>query len=298
MMKNNNYIEAIEKLNKQIIELECSKEYTLGKKIIDLKSSCNVFSKVKTYVKTKKYNHNEPCENFYHEINKIDLRDKKIVIYTALIGNYDYVKEPLIVSDNCDYILFTDQNIVSSAWNIKPIPNEILKLKNPVLINRFFKMNPSYIFKDYDYAIYVDASINVISELNDLIYRLNPKYGIAFHQHRYRSCIYEEVKVCHLLKKGAFNALENQKKRYLREKFPYNYGMLECGVIVFDLHNDVGKEILEEWWNEFVNSKSMRDQISLPYVLWKNKIDPKDIATLGNNMYKNEKIRIDRVHRK
>ena len=42
--------------------------------------------------------------------------------------------------------------------------------------------------------------------------------------------------------------------------------------------------------NEFVESGSLRDQISLPYVLWKNNINIKQVSTLGNNVYQNSKL--------
>ncbi len=296
MMKKDEYIEAIEKLNREVLELTSSKEYTLGKKILELKSGKNIISKLITYIKVKKYNHPEPQINTYKEMNHVDLKNKKLVIYMVLVGNYDNIKDPLIMSENCDYVLFTDQNISSTIWKVKEIPESVLKLGNPTLINRYFKMHPHEFFNGYDYSIYLDSNNAIISELDDFIYRLNPKYGIAFHKHRYRYCIYEEVEVCRLLKKGNYKQLICQKKRYLKDKFPSGYGMLECGIIVCDLRKEMAKEIFKNWWNEFLESESMRDQIALPYILWKKDIKPEEIATLGDNRFKNEKIRIDREH--
>lgn len=297
-MTKERYIEAIESLNKQIIQLKSSKEYRLGKKILEVKEKKKFFSRTITYLKTKKYNHSEPDTNDYKEINHVNLKNKKIVIYTALIGKYDNIKDPLIVSENCDYIIFTDQNIDSDIWKIRKIPTKVLKLKKPTLINRYFKMHPTQFFSEYDYAIYIDSSISIISKLDDLVYRLNPKYGIAFHKHRYRSCIYEEIKVCELLKKGELKKLVSQRECYLENGFPAEYGMLECGMIVCDLHQKVGKEILEDWWDEFISAQSMRDQIALPYILWKRNIRLTEVNTLGNNIYKNEKIMIEMEHLK
>ncbi len=73
---------------------------------------------------------------------------------------------------------------------------------------------------------------------------------------------------------------------------PTNYGLLECNVIVSDLKSENSAKILDEWWKEFVNSNSMRDQISLPYVLWKLKYNIEDIGNLGNNVRNNPKIQI------
>ena len=70
---------------------------------------------------------------------------------------------------------------------------------------------------------------------------------------------------------------------------------MEATIILSDLKNNNAKEIFEEWWNEFYNSKSYRDQIAFPYILWKKNIKVSELATLGNNVYRNPKFRID-VH--
>lgn len=80
--------------------------------------------------------------------------------------------------------------------------------------------------------------------------------------------------------------------RYYKEGFPQEYGLLECGIIVTDLHNDKAKTIYDEWWNEFMREQSGRDQLSIPYVLWKKGISPSEIGTLGNNLYFEPKFRI------
>ncbi|MGE6539335.1 hypothetical protein [Bacillus luti] len=44
----------------------------------------------------------------------------KVIVYTALFGNYDSVKEPLFIDENIDYILFTDnRSIQSNNWKTK-----------------------------------------------------------------------------------------------------------------------------------------------------------------------------------
>jgi hypothetical protein len=43
---------------------------------------------------------------------------------------------------------------------------------------------------------------------------------------------------------------------------------------------------MEEWWKEFIEY-SKRDQISLPYVLWKNGIKINDVNELGKDLSTN-----------
>ena len=72
---------------------------------------------------------------------------------------------------------------------------------------------------------------------------------------------------------------------------PHNYGLLQCNVIVREHHNEMCKKIMEEWWEEFLKHPQ-RDQISLPYVLYKNKIPTNKISILGNNVYNNPSFRV------
>jgi hypothetical protein len=49
---------------------------------------------------------------------------------------------------------------------------------------------------------------------------------------------------------------------------------------------------MKKWWDEFERSNSGRDQLSLPYVLWKNNKCIEDIGELGNNILKDNRIDI------
>lgn len=45
-----------------------------------------------------------------------DVKNKKIVIYTAFTGNYDNLKEPEYIDENCDYVCFTDNPNIKSKY--------------------------------------------------------------------------------------------------------------------------------------------------------------------------------------
>ena len=107
------------------------------------------------------------------------------------------------------------------------------------------------------------------------------------HKHRNRDDIYAEYKVCKLLKKGNINQMKKQINCYKDNGFPKKYGMLEANVIVCNLKNNFGKKIMNEWWEEFKLRNSGRDQISLIFILWKNKIKVNEISNLGYDVYNN-----------
>ena len=55
----------------------------------------------------------------------------KNVCYTVIVGQYDSLKEPQYISDNFDYICFTDQtNFKSNVWDIRPLPDIVSNFDN------------------------------------------------------------------------------------------------------------------------------------------------------------------------
>lgn len=286
----------IEYINNLRIDIVNSEEYNNGRRIKLLCELLKGFHFIKIvkilirYLKIKKLSYHNKKQYTSIKCNNVNYTNKRIVIYSCITGNYDKCLTPLFHADNIEYVLFTDNpNIKTDYWKIVDI-NNMKKLEKLSLAekNRYIKMNPYSLFENkYDYAIYIDGNIQVVSEIRKLINCINDHYGISMHEHRNRNDIYNEYKVCKLLNKGNKEYLEKQIAHYKRKKFPKNYGMLEANVFAVDLKNQSAKVIMSDWYKEFENSKSGRDQISLPYILWHNHIEIKDIATMGSDVYRN-----------
>ena len=129
-----------------------------------------------------------------------------------------------------------------------------------------------------------------------MIQYVKSETGIAMHRHIQRDDIYDEAATCIWYRKGNRKKLKEQIKRYKLEGFPRNYGMLEATIIVCDICNKQAEIIFEEWWGEFYDSASFRDQIALPYILWKQNIKISDIGNLGCNLYVNPKFIVGVLH--
>ena len=290
---NKNEIELInevELLHEELMNLKKSKEYLLGKKIIKFKIIDLIVERI-----LRKKNNKYPIDYYYEEkkysnnYNKI--KQKKIAIYTCITGDYDDVQEPLFCNENVDYILFTNNNkLTSSKWKIIKINNK--DNLNNILLNRYVKMHPHEFLQNYDYSIYIDGNIKLYSDLTSYINRINNEYGIAFHKHSYRNKLSSELKACKILKKGNIDLLEKQINNYYKQGMPDDFGLVEATIIACDLKSSKAKRVLKEWWDEFIKSKSLRDQISIPYILYKNNISINEISTLGNNIVNNPKFEI------
>jgi hypothetical protein len=55
---------------------------------------------------------------------------------------------------------------------------------------------------------------------------------------------------------------------------PAEFGLWGCGIMIRKTNHPNVQQIETAWWDE-INSTTPRDQLSLPYILWKNdyKID-------------------------
>lgn len=297
-MNSENLAAVLEYMRLQEIELINSREYRMGikaKRAFDDIRHFHFLAFLKREIKFRKIAHYSlrkiaPENNFkYGEYPK---EEKRFVVYTCITGGYDNLQDPIYTHHNIDYVAFTDnQNLKSDVWEIRPIPEKIKKLDNNILINRYFKFNPFDVFEGYDYSLYVDGNILVISDVRNMINRINDTTGLAFHRHSSRNCIYKEAEVCRIEKRGNYKKIQEQLKEYKKLGFPPEFGLYEANIILVDLHNPCAKQVLTSWWDEFKGSKSFRDQIALPYVVWKCGFKFDDVGNLGINMHNNPKFK-------
>ena len=196
--------------------------------------------------------------------------NNKKVVYTCITGGYDRLLEPTKITDDYDYVCYTDNpSLTSKTWQIRQLPKECEILDN-VRRNRYIKMHTHTLFSEYDLSIYVDGSIRICGDLNEFTKtcELN-KYNIVIPKHPARDCIYKEAPVCVSMRKDTAEHINPQIQRYREEGFPERYGLTQNNIIVRKHNTKECIDLMEKWWKEVVNG-SYRDQLSLMYVLWKS----------------------------
>ena len=104
---------------------------------------------------------------------------------------------------------------------------------------------------------------------------------LAFFPHSDgRTTIKEEAEAIILSEKADPLLVRKQLETYKNNGFQDNIGLFEAGILV-RAHNDLWViEAMEQWWHE-IKTHTQRDQLSLPYVLWKTGLDFHVIK--GNN---------------
>lgn len=212
------------------------------------------------------------------------LDTSKTVVYTAMEGKYDELKDPEFVGENIKYVCFTDnRNLHSDIWEIRYVdPPED---KNYALDIRKYKTLPHKYFLDSSLTIWVDASFRIVGNLNDYVKKYSKTSGFLCFPHPERKCIYQECGELISIGKENPARLIRQAAAYLSEGYPENNGLYAGGVLVRDPNDDKLNKCMEDWWEE-IQTRSLRDQQSLPYVLWKNdyKVDLCDLD-INDNPY-------------
>lgn len=209
------------------------------------------------------------------------------VVYTAIFNDYDSLKEPLFIDEKWHYKCFTDNpNLKSKIWEIIPIDAENVE---GVQKDRHIKLLPHEYLDGYETSIWIDANIRIAGDLREYMNLYQKQSDLLVFPHFERDCIYDEGAACICTKKGDKLKILSQLYHYKEKGYPLNNGLF-CGGILIRNHNECHiKTIMEQWCDEIAKF-SHRDQISLPYVLWKNEyyVDCSDADILNNKWIRYE----------
>lgn len=193
----------------------------------------------------------------------------KTAIYTVITGNYDTIKQPLVLTPGADYFLFTNNLTIKDAgvWKVVHIPSLNIvgrtERENNILLSRKVKMLAhEYLPKGVDVSIYVDADMLIKRPLTELLDDLKGHTLMAACRHSYCASIREEVN--DLINKGMVDAkqVEAQWKQYVEWGFMDDLGISENGILIRKHNNVRVKELMELWWKEYQQG-CLRDQVSL-----------------------------------
>lgn len=203
----------------------------------------------------------------------------KLVIYTAITGNYDDLQEPLFKNKDLTYVCFTNnRKLKSDIWNIEYIQDD--QLDNMYLAKKI-KMNPDLYFKEFETSVWVDGKYEIQKDFRIYIEKYGREKPILCFPHFQQECIYDEAAICLCVKKGKKEDIVRQMADYYQEGYPMNNGLYEMGCIIRRHNDELVRKLMREWERE-VTYYSYRDQLSFPYVCWKNSFIP-DICDLDIN---------------
>lgn len=191
----------------------------------------------------------------------------RIVVYTTIFGDYDVLLDPKYISKDCDYICFTDKrNLKSSVWQVINVVDNKLP---PRVLNRKFKILPHLYFPHHTYSIYVDANVEIIGNIKELVDKYLQRHYMACLKHPERDCIYQEAEVCIKLQLDEPERIKEQMARYKQAGYPEHYGLTDNSVLLRRHNEPLIIKVMESWWKE-IEIGSKRDQLSFGFVAWKH----------------------------
>ncbi|MNW50932.1 hypothetical protein D3C74_283970 [compost metagenome] len=225
-------------------------------------------------------------------LQKLFEHNKRLAIYTAVSGEYDKLKRPIFINNNCDYICFTDnENIKSDFWQIRKMEKSDL---DTVRKARRYKILPHLYLPEYEYSLWVDGNYEIIGDVEDFIKKYARQYPMMCLIHPDRDCVYDEAKACIELNRDKSEVISKQMDKYVSENYPENNGMIASGILFRKHNNHQVIKVASDWWRE-VENHSRRDQLSFNYVCWKNDFnyDTCHLSCYGNEYFKREEHSID-----
>lgn len=233
------------------------------------------------YDKFLKYNFDHSSDFKYHQCFDCSVKGR-IAVYTSIFGNYDNLKEPLYKSDICDYYVITDMDVPpTSIWKKISIDTEYFSTLDNYHKSKYCKMKPHELFKEYEYSLWVDGNVQIVADVIPLFLQLNDK-TMGCYENPAHDCIYTEAKYILYHNAANYYLLKKQINSYRLESFPSNFGMKEFSIIARKHSDKKLQDLMDKWWLE-VNHFTMRDQISFPYILWKNGESIDFIQSLGDH---------------
>jgi hypothetical protein len=222
----------------------------------------------------------------------------KTLIYTAIYGGRDDLKAQVFQTYPVQQIAFTDQDLPAKykGWDSKftQVHADSLRAEESRMKAKFIKVcssNDEWLSGclEADYLIWIDGSIKIKNtKFVEMMVKACGDNMVAFLPHPDRNCIYKEYDAC--IEAGRIKTDEekqlaiDQLIRYKKDRFMPEMGLLAGTVFIRNMNHPRIKEFNRLWWEEIING-SHRDQLSLPYVLWKMNEKP---AIVNLNLWSNE----------
>ena len=206
--------------------------------------------------------------NIKTKIDLIKIKSKNdFCIYTCLIGGMDVFTDIDFPTEGYDSFIITDDSAVE-CLNSHIILIDIMH-RSDRRTNRVFKLLPHLFFSSYNTSLYYDTNLIFKTSPLKFLKSLKLDSNFAIFNHNKRDCLFDEIDECLFWNKDSNKILNTQKNNYVNNSMPRNFGLF-LGSVLIRNHNEI-KKFSELWWEEYDNF-SARDQISLAYTVFKEKL--------------------------
>jgi hypothetical protein len=215
----------------------------------------------------------------------------KVAVLTSLFndppsGFRQSLHTPTTMFEGVSYYAFVNEIHSCSGWKQIMSPSFTLDKKYRGRRDaKIYKIMSHLFLPDYDYWVWTDPTHEAVVDPREICEMLEDK-EIGVFKHAHRKCPYEEAAEVSRLGVDHVALVDAQVEYYRSEGFPGGQGLYELPVSVRK-NTPAVQSMNMKWW-ELICRYSSRDQISLPFVLWKMGIEPHIFEGLSNGgLHKN-----------
>ena len=194
---------------------------------------------------------------------------KKFLVITSITNGKDKLLDPKEIFDNCDYVAYVDKvDSDVKVWEQR----EVLKFST---VDAFkdrrdakpYKILSAVMFSQYEYVIWEDGNHQLKKNPQEIIDEYGEDSDILLFKHPDRKCTYDEINACAQWNLDHRENLEIQYRFYKAVGMPEKFGLFEMSTFIVKT-SEASKQFQLMWWEQICRFSS-RDQISLPYCIWK-----------------------------
>lgn len=201
----------------------------------------------------------------------------RIAVYTCITNGYDILKEPQINDSRVDFYYISDKELpYTSKFQFIDINTVVPEyITEETRRTRFCKINAHIIFPKYRYSLFFDGSIRIKSDIMGFFDHMPPARIILLNKVKWDSPYVEAARRC-ITQRDKKEIILEQVYKYKLEGLPDDVGVYTTGILIREHNHYICRKLMDDWWEQLM-IYSKRDQISFPYVLWKNGFGKDDV---------------------
>ena len=203
----------------------------------------------------------------------------RLAAVCAIYGGYDLI--PPVPDGVDDAVLVTDVP-VRSGWRNVVEPSGA----HPRLAAKRPRCRPD-LYTDCEASLWMDGSVHVLDDrfIRLVRQKLDQHELVLWDHPEDRDCFLQEARHCHDWPKYRDGPLLAQAEHYLAQGMPEHFGLWATGSIA-RRHTDRMRDFGDAWLEE-MERWTIKDQVSLPYLLWREGIEP---GTFGIDQLENDMV--------
>ena len=201
-------------------------------------------------------------------------KKNKYAVYTVITGKkdlYDKIHEQdkKFKERNIDYYLFTDNKTVTNSFF------KVVYIKSSIpskILSRDIKIQVHKYLPNYRKTLYIDGNVKIINFLSPLFYNMTADIETYYIK---RNLIEESEWIA---KKNycSEEILANKLNKYKNEGLDIENTETKYGKILLRKKLIKMEKFEKAWFEEYLDV--LRDQLSLPYCLWKFQIKHRNLG--------------------